>query len=162
MWLVYLLACSGEKSDSAVEDSIPAGPSCPAGTVDAWFMLWSEGGESAGENVVAETEPRCEADFEVVFDDDGGLAVEGSCEVQAGQGTRILSYALEGQWDSGTDYSGTVFFTKPNGEITESSFSGFCDAGPELELSWVMTVTTPRGDLEQSGLILSPVPETEE
>ena len=156
LFLSLLLGCTAAKTDSAEPVFEPASPSCSPGSVDAWFQLWSEGGEAN----VAETEPRCESAFEVTITEDG-LTTIGTCEVGGGQQPRALTFDLSGQWIEGNDYSGTVTFTKPNGAQTEGAFAGTCQELEvvQLELTWVMTVTTPNGEVEHSGLISSPPPE---
>jgi hypothetical protein len=147
-----VIACRlPDKGEAATEESDVQSSFCLDGTYPLTLQVWSSTEE---EDNFVETEPLCEHSSEITLISD---LIEGAfeCEFERGNQTRVLSYTLAGQKEEGVQYTGTVLFTRGNGEEEDSSFSGHCIHEERLELhfEWYLVFETPNGVREHHAVL---------
>ena len=128
---------------------------CPTGMYPALLQVWSESVAEDEGNLV-DVPPICEALFDIELLDEGGIYSIGECEFQGGQQTRVLAYEFQGSMEGDGIYIGEVGFTKRNGEVEFAQFIATCEQQEEnvaINLDWSMTVTTPHGEVEHTGIL---------
>jgi len=140
---MWLYSCTQEKVTETATTITEPKP-CSAGSYDGYLKVWTIGEESYN----IDTDTLCESDFSVDISADNTIHAEGICEFIRGNNPRILTYDLIGEHQEQGQYSGTVRFTRGNGAVEDSTFSGHCTENVEVDLflEWYVSFTTNGGE----------------
>jgi len=139
---MLFLSCASTESET--EEKIVEQSGCSPGVYSVYLKVWTQGEE---ENNI-DTETLCETDFAVEFFEDGRVESAGICEFERGNNTRRLTYDIRGQHQDADDYEGDVIFTRGNGDIEETTFTGYCsqqDTEIDILFEWYLSFTAGNG-----------------
>ena len=75
--------------------------------------------------------------------------------VSAGKSNPCVHYELLGQRAEENEYTGSVLFTRGNGEEEESSLFGYCthDERIDVHFEWYIVLNTPNGVREHHAVL---------
>ena len=146
-------SCRSVEPVAEVSEKVEEVYPCSEGTHVSHLKIWSE--NEGTSNI--DTETLCETEFAVDLYADHSVYAEGVCEFQRGSSTRRLRYEIAGQRSEDVQYTGLVLFTRGNGSLVETTFSGHCTHDSEMDLffEWYLSFSTNNGTREHHGVLTS-------